>query len=297
MKQLFRAVALGFVVAAVLLPSAALASSPYTTSTLSFNSHSTTCTAVPGATPIQTGSTVAIPCTFQEITTTVTSYTQHIPHAVYTSEQTGNAWEQVGWTDGIVGYHTVTTTQAYTAYRTVSYSQTYTAYRTVTYTSYHTYYETRTVRNGPFCHLQTGWYLRSGAGSGIVYYHYCDWYYTSYTVTVPVMVAYTSSYSVPYTAYRTVTTTQAYTAYRMVTSTVPTYGPVARYGWVPTYSQVQTGTTWSTVAAGTSTSSTSTTISSWLDSTPLAGTTPATGTCGPGYCWPYFVIPIPVQGN
>ena len=284
-------------VAAVLFPSAALAASPYTTSTQSFNSHSTTCMAVPGATPIQTGSTVAIPCTFEEITTIVTTYTQHIPHAVYTSEQTGNAWEQIGWTSGISGYHTVTTTQPYTAFRTVSYTQTYTAYRIVTSTSYHTYYETRTVRAYPFQRPVYYCYLRSGAGSG--YICYVDYYLPEYnytTVTVPVTVAYTSRYSVPYTAYRTVTTTQAYTAYITITSTVPTYGLIARYGWVPTYSQVQTGITWSTVAAGTSTFSTSTTISSWLDSTPLAGTSGSgNGTCGPGYCWPYFIIPIPTN--
>ena len=284
-------------VAAVLFPSVALAASPYTTSTQSFNSHSTTCTAVPGATPIQTGSTVAISCTFQEITTIVTTYTQHIPHAVYTSEQTGNGWEQIGWTSGIIGYHSVTITQPYTAYRTMSYTQTYTAYRIVTSTSYHTYYETRTVSA-----YHSGSFYRGDCGYATVHADWqCYWlwrpgYYTYSTVTVPVTVAYTSSYSVPYTAYRTVTTTQAYTAYRTITSTVPTYGLVARYGWVPTYSQVQTGITWSTVAAGTSTSSTSTTISSWLDSTPLAGTSGSgNGTCGPGYCWPYFIIPIPTN--
>ena len=258
-------------------PAVALAASPYTTSTAWTNTHSTPCMAAPGAVPVQIGSTVAVPCTFQEITTTVVRYTQHIPHAVYTTVTVPHT-----------AYWTTTSQVPYTAYRQVTRWQSYTAYRTVTYTRYRTYYETKTVRVSPFERPVNYCYLRSGSGSGYVcYVAYWVPVYNYSTVTVPVTVAYTSSYSVPYTAWRQVTTTQAYTAYRTETFT-------HSRTWYTT-EQVPTGSyTWTTAMAGTSTSSSSHTLSSWLDPTPLAGSSGSgSGNCGPGFCGPWYVIPTP----
>ncbi|MHB1505138.1 MAG: hypothetical protein ACYCO4_00610 [Sulfobacillus sp.] len=281
---------MSLLLAAVIGPATALAAGPYVTSTSLTTVHSSTCMPTDGGKPVQTGSTVAIPCTFQEITTTVTSYSEHIPHAVYATEQTGNAWEQVGWSRGIVGYHT-----AVVGYRTavvgyhsgvVGYRSTRTvaAYRTFSYTErYGEHFVTTCDWGWDVWHL-----LRCPTPTG-----YWAWNYRTVLIHVPVY----RTTSVP--IYGSLPTYGSVPVYGQV----PTYGLVARYGWMPTYAQVQVGTTWTTVAAdpATRTLSTSRTLASWLDPTPAVGTpgsqTPTSGpgwNCSSGTC--YYVIPIPA-GN
>ena len=276
-RNRLRLVAILAATALLAAPVAALAAGPYTTSTAWTNVHSTPCTAAPGAVPVQLGSTVAVPCTFQEITTTVVSYTQHIPHAVYTTVTVPHT-----------AYWTTTSQVPYTAYRQVTTTQAYTAYRTET--------STRTERvwgrtNHSVWH--PGHFYWGDCGYATVH---ADWqcyrlwqpgYWSSWTSWGWLYRTVTSTYSQPYTAYRTVTTTQAYTAYRTETFT-------HSRTWTTT-EQVPTGAyTWTTASAGSSTSSTSHTLSGWLDSTPLAGSSGSgSGNCGPGFCGPWYVIPTP----
>ena len=58
---------------------------PYTTSTslISETENPSDCTATPGATPVQIGQVVGIPCTYPITTTVVTSYTLHSPSPRY----------------------------------------------------------------------------------------------------------------------------------------------------------------------------------------------------------------------
>ena len=282
-RNRLRLIAILATLAVLAAPAAVLAAGPYTTSIAWTNTHSTPCTAAPGAVPVQIGSTVAVPCTFQEITTTVVSYTQHIPHAVYTTVNVPHT-----------AYWTTTSQVPYTAYRQVTTTQAYTAYRTET--------STRTERVwGPTTH--SAWhpghhtYPKVWSCAGVTGRYTCAWrplppvwhpgYWSSWTSWGWLYRTVTSTYSQPYTAYRTVTTTQAYTAYRTETFT-------HSRTWTTT-EQVPTGAyTWTIVAAGSSTSSSSHTLRSWLDSTPLVGTSgSSSGNCGPGFCGPWYVIPIP----
>lgn len=291
--------------AAILFPAAALAASPYTTSTQSFNSHSTTCTAAPGATPVQSGSTVYIPCTYQYISTTVTSYTLHTPQPVYTTEQTGNTWEQVGWTTGIVGY-TNEITGGY--WGDPGHSVLSGGYWGVPghYTASSRYWGV--TSSGQYWGVTGGgtqvWHW---GDCGYVNSQHADWQcYWVYWYTTPYTYGWIhwANYGWVYVPGTWVAASDWINTYTWVPNSdwintyteVAQYGPVPRYDWVPTYSQVQTGTTWVATPDGTSTSSTSQTMNGMLDATSLAGTSGSgNGTCGPGYCWPYFLIPIPTN--
>lgn len=309
----------------------------YTTSTslTSLTENPSDCTATPGATPVQTGQVVGIPCAYPVTTTVVTSYTLHSPSPRYGPRPVIGYGPRpiVGYGPApiigygpkpIIGYgprpvigYGPRPIVGYGPRPVIGYGpRPIVGYRTVQTGPYHrTIYHTVTVRTRHKvptkqwkCFEISGRMACAWVPTGYRYF------YTTTTVQVPYTITYYLTSQVP--AYGAAPPIYGAAppiygkapplygaAPPIYGSAPPIYGPAPPiYGAAPPiYGAAPIiGYTWTASPAGSSTRTSTSYQSALLFATPLGGgggSGSGGGQCGPGHCGPYYIIPIPVSGN